>query len=366
MRYIQLATLRLTPLLTPLFLSLAACGGMSHGDARETESEPLLEGGSDADPTAAQGAAEDSAPRSDADDSAARDGTGAGTIIENQGDLVVVVQLGDAAPSSGQTPAATTARATPASTPTQPTATPPQVSDPQPTLLGRYSDNPITAVPVAAESWVPVEGLSGLEASGIELEVVDDLSVLIIFDNSGSMDAHWDGRTRWEVANLAIYESLAPVRTSLKVAAVRFPMEVECGVPEFDSKAQFSWKLAGEFLDEWIDRALAPAGGTPLGQAFIAADAAIQQASESGLLENRFNVLVITDGEPNCATESELLTDLPAKWLTKGVKTHVLGLPGSSHAQRLLEQIALAGGTADPIAIDTAEQLGDEVLIRTR
>lgn len=367
MRHIQFETIWLTPLL----LSLSGCGGMSDSDAREmADSESLRQSSADgmADSSARKAASTDDAASLDAHDGADSHPQEMDTLGRNEGDLIVVVKLDDTADVTPPTDAsANTTLATsppPAPVPASP-APMPVISD-APTILGSYSDGPITAESVAAETWVPVEGLAGLEASNVALEVVDDLSVLIIFDNSGSMDTHWDGRTRWEVANLAIYESLAPVRTSLKVAAVRFPMEVECGVPEFDSNAQFGWELAGDFLDQWIERALAPAGGTPLGQAFIAADAAIAEASERGLLKDRFNVLLITDGEPNCATEAGLLTELPAKWLEKGVETHVLGLPGSSQAQQLLNDIAVAGGTAEPIAIDSAEELGHEVLVRAR
>lgn len=198
------------------------------------------------------------------------------------------------------------------------------------------------------------------------LEFVDDLSVLVIFDNSGSMDAHWENGSRWQVANRALNDALLPVATSLKVAAIRFPLESECGVPEFASSLQFGWQLAGDFLTAWNEQAVRPVGGTPLGQAFLAADQAIANAQERGLLEDRFNVMVLTDGEPNCDTDPALLSELPAKWLERGVKTHVLGLPGSDAAAHLLQSIAEAGGTEHFVSLGSTRELEDEVLYLTR
>lgn len=218
----------------------------------------------------------------------------------------------------------------------------------------------------AAEAEEKEETAEDEEAAPWGIEFVDDLSVLVIFDNSGSMDAHWENGSRWDVANQALYDALAPVATSLKVAAIRFPLESECGVPEFASSSQFGWQLAGEFLTAWDEQSVRPVGGTPLGQAFLAADQAIANAQERGLLEDRFNVMVLTDGEPNCNTDPAMLTELPAKWLERGVKTHVLGLPGSSAAAQLLQSIAEAGGTEHFVSLGSARELEDEVLHLTR
>lgn len=105
-----------------------------------------------------------------------------------------------------------------------------------------------------------------------------------------------------------------------------------------------------------------------MGQAFLAADEAIAQADEQGLLEDRFNVIVLTDGEPNCETDAALLTMLPAYWNEKGVKTHVLGLPGSDQAADLLNAIANAGGTGEFVSLGNvpADQLVHEVTALAR
>jgi hypothetical protein len=214
----------------------------------------------------------------------------------------------------------------------------------------------------ASEETAPTEADGGLAG---ELRV-DDLTVLVIFDNSGSMSSYWDGGTRWQLANRSLVQAIEPVKTSLKVGAIRFPIGRSCGVPDFDGGEQFGFELGESFLERWIASGLAPDGGTPLAQAFIEADEAIANAGEMGLLDDRFNVLVITDGEPNCDGDNALLTELPAKWRELGVATVVLGLPGSTEAATLLDAIAEAGGTHAHQSLGTAEELDESVRAAAR
>lgn len=233
-------------------------------------------------------------------------------------------------------------------------------------------DPPLVGTPVDPDTWLAAESeqspLAEVAADGgVAGELrVDDLTVLVIFDNSGSMSTYWDGGTRWEIANRSLVVAIEPVQTSLKVGAIRFPMVTSCGVPDFRGGAQFGFELGQDFLARWIEGGLAPEGGTPLAQAFIEADEAIARAGEMGLLEDRFNVLVITDGEPNCEGNTELLTELPAKWRELGVATIVLGLPGSTEAATLLDAIAEAGGTHAHQSLGTAEELDRSVTASAR
>ena len=83
----------------------------------------------------------------------------------------------------------------------------------------------------------------------------------------------------------------------------------------------------------------APNGGTPLGEALTAADAVLQSPTLTG----HPSVVVLTDGEPGCSSGS--LNTLPPMWLSKGIRTHVVGLPGSESAVTTLDALAAAGGT---------------------
>lgn len=174
--------------------------------------------------------------------------------------------------------------------------------------------------------------------------LVDDLTLLVIFDNSGSMAECWDGKTRWEHAIDALRAAIEPAQHSLRVGAIRFPGDGQCAVAPFSSSRQFAFGLGHEFLAEWDARVAYPTGGTPLAAAMVEANKAIQDAAAAGLLEERFRVVILTDGEPNCDGSLSLLTALPAAWRTLGVETYVLGLPGSHSAATLLQSIADAGG----------------------
>ncbi len=174
--------------------------------------------------------------------------------------------------------------------------------------------------------------------------LVDDLTLLIVFDNSGSMLDCWDGKTRWEHANHALRAAIEPAQHSLNVGAIRFPADSQCVVEPFESPNQFAFDVGYAFLDAWEAGARYPNGGTPLAAAMIEADKAIQNAADAGLLEERFRVVIITDGEPNCEGSPNLLTTLPRAWRAQGVETRVLGLPGSDGAAALLQDIADAGG----------------------
>ncbi len=363
---LNLSKIRTVSLVSIASLGFAAgCGGMSATDLREDEmDEAALEEAENQGGDGENQKDESQATALEGDEAKPEEGSGDSIVDDDADKLIVDVDVTVTSTSKDDEADAMVEDEDTSTENTADEADAPIVIPeiPGPDILGSPSEAPIEATLVPPEAWVPEEGLGGVEQSGVELEVVDDLSVLVIFDNSGSMEGYWDGRTRWEAANQSLYAALAPVWSSLKVAAVRFPMETDCGVPDFDAEAQFEWNLAGDFLDEWIANAHAPIGGTPLGSAFIAADAAIAEASERGLLEDRFNVLLLTDGEPNCGTEKALLTELPSKWLSMGVKTHVLGLPGSQQAAQLLNAIAVAGGTAQPIDVETPDQLDDEVL----
>src|SRR5690606_22783562 len=174
--------------------------------------------------------------------------------------------------------------------------------------------------------------------------LVDDLTLLIIFDNSGSMAQCWDGKTRWQHAQDALHAAIEPAQHSLRVGAIQLPADGQCMVAPFSSSSQFAFALGHEFLAEWDARVAHPHGGTPLAAAMVEADRAIQDAAAAGLLEERFRVVIFTDGEPNCGGSLSLLTTLPTAWQTFGVETYVLGLPGSHGAAALLQSIADAGG----------------------
>jgi von Willebrand factor type A domain len=194
--------------------------------------------------------------------------------------------------------------------------------------------------------------------AGASLAGSGDLTVLLVFDKSSSMLFDWGGVTRWQVANESLRAALDPVLDVLTIGAIRFPLEETCGVPEFNSGAQIPFTSGRNFVNVWQETEhRLESLGTPLGAALEVADRAIMQAEVEGRLAERFRVVLVTDGEPNCNEDPHQLASLVAGWYSHNVETVVIGLPGSEYAAALLDALAEAGGTGTFTATETAREL---------
>lgn len=174
-----------------------------------------------------------------------------------------------------------------------------------------------------------------------------DLTLLVIFDRSGSMSGGWDLRNKWQAASDSMIAGMAPYLANLTIGAVLFPT-VECTVADLSDASQIDFRPGRSFVSQWVESACQhqPEGSTPMGAAFAVADQSMAKAQELGLLDERFRVMLVTDGEPNCDTDPAALVDYAQRWHDElGVDTFVIGLPGSEQAAALLDSIALAGGT---------------------
>ncbi len=230
--------------------------------------------------------------------------------------------------------------------------------------------------------YEPPEPTDGGMSDGAGEEVV----LLVVFDKSGSMSGPWsldepmDGgmddagaadaggfmewSTRWTAASTAMLDAIWPHRERVTVGALLFPLQTSCGVPPIDSEAQLDFMNAEAFIDAWIDRAPVngPAGSTPIQAAFEAADSALTRADMLGLTDRRIEVMLLTDGEPNCDTDIEEVERLAERWHSElGIRTSVMGLPGSEDAVTRLDRIAEAGGTEAHQSIGSPGQLSDAV-----
>src|SRR5690606_16989815 len=135
----------------------------------------------------------------------------------------------------------------------------------------------------------------------------------------------------------------------LTIGALLFPMEAGCNVAALHEPGQIDFQRGGSFQEEWADSAVScPAGSTPLGEAFRQADSAILQAEELGLLEQRFRVVVRTDGEPTCGEDAEELVAYAVLWREEGVEVRVMRAPGSAGDAALLSRIAGVDLFEDP------------------
>jgi hypothetical protein len=194
-----------------------------------------------------------------------------------------------------------------------------------------------------------------------------DLTMLLVFDKSSSMLFDWDGKTRWQVANESLRAALDGVLDELTIGVVRFPLESSCFVPAFDSGSQIDFTSGREFVSLWQSMPhKLESLGTPLAMALSVADGAMHQARERGLMDGRFRVVVVTDGEPTCNDSLDAMTRTVAAWHQEGIETWVIGLPGSPQGATTLDALARAGGTGAVTYTDNADQLSGELQAASR
>lgn len=206
-------------------------------------------------------------------------------------------------------------------------------------------------------------------------EELDEPSVtLVIFDRSGSMSGTWGHEdpselaTKWDAAGEALLEAVDPVKHRVTLGAIFFPQPDDCLVAPITDGRQVPFHPGLEFITTWEEVAPLnpPDGGTPLGSAFMVAEQAIEAACVDGLLDDRRPlVMLLTDGEPNCGTDMDVVEAMAADWLKRGIPTYVFGLPGSESAVNVLERIATAGGThtgtQTVIVPDSPSELEDDI-----
>jgi hypothetical protein len=190
-------------------------------------------------------------------------------------------------------------------------------------------------------------------------------NLLILFDQSLSMNDAWAQTTKIVAAQTALQNAIMSLQDSLTVGAIFFPT-LACipGLPgvavdPIESANQIQFQPGPMFLQSWAAHWMAVGGavgiGTPMNEAFDRAEVAIQGAKLTGNLA----VVAFTDGAPNCVPD-DTMTMIPtmpeparaAGWLAnKMVKTYVVGLPGADGVD-LLNQVAVSGGTMQYILPD--------------
>jgi hypothetical protein len=212
------------------------------------------------------------------------------------------------------------------------------------------------------------EGCGSLELES-DVEVIREPgNLLVVFDQSISMNEAWGSTNKLQAAQDALTAALTPLADQLTIGAIVFPTQVCLLVPPeggavapITDPLQISFRPGAEFLTAW--NALWPGGegtgvGTPVNEAMDRAAVALQEAA--GTLTGVTAVMLFTDGEPNCLPDAmtqgiptQLETAHAAGWLagSPSIKTYVVGLPGADGVA-LLDQIAVAGGTMSYITPD--------------
>ena len=96
-------------------------------------------------------------------------------------------------------------------------------------------------------------------------------TVLVVFDDSGSMSALWGDRPRWVAAGEAIRDSIGSLAEFMTVGAIIFPSDNSCAVDPIETQGQIRFLPGASFLTAW-DRFMTTntvRGATPLGEALL-------------------------------------------------------------------------------------------------
>jgi len=201
-------------------------------------------------------------------------------------------------------------------------------------------------------------------------------NLLVIFDQSGSMEEPWtNGMSKLQAASNALVQALTPLQDSLTVGAIFFPTNI-CllaappGGAVLPIDQQIPFQPGPQFLQAWQNHFATLGGGlgvgTPMQEAFDQAEVALMNAQLTG----QTIVVAFTDGQPNCFPFDPLTgmqvmgtppTDIEpnraASWLaSRMIKTYMVGLPGGAGVQ-ILNDVAVAGGTMQYIVPDDPTQL---------
>jgi hypothetical protein len=213
------------------------------------------------------------------------------------------------------------------------------------------------------------------------------VSILLVIDKSGSMDADLGDSTRWGAMKDAVNAAVEGSQESISYGLLLYPDDSSCGVPGGPNVAvEAGTDAAGDISTE-LDGAT-PSGATPTAAALEAAFDYFDSGAGADLEGEKY-VLLATDGGPNChagggacdidactlnieeafnsgtypacdsdfnccgGDESQCLDDADTlaavtKLQDAGVKTIVVGIPGTEAYADLLDDLAVAGGSPNP------------------
>lgn len=203
-------------------------------------------------------------------------------------------------------------------------------------------------------------------------------NVLFVLDRSGSMLCNPPPTTdsvaceqkperadtaepsKWQITTAALIEAVRALPASATVGLSYFSNNDSCGVNSNPSVALAPNGAAHQAAIESSLASVTPGGGTPLVGATVLAYKYLHESALAGRISGNEFVVLITDGAqseecsnpPTCADASsctDLLADQEVARAAApgvGIKTFVIGVPGSEPARGALSRIAKNGGTA--------------------
>ncbi len=244
----------------------------------------------------------------------------------------------------------------------------------KPTLL--RSDNTSNSgysVPFEAGSSEPITGVEGIDA-GCALRVIRGQlrpsNLLFLIDRSGSMACNLpsDGQSsaecdqfpirrfpekpsKWELTIAALSSALEALKGSgrVTVALSEFPLPgSSCTIA---SEPQFAFRPLDDAVEIAFSQTLGttqPYGNTPIVGATLLGYQYILNEMREGQLDGETFVVLLTDGRETCRPgEVDHLLQVDAVNANQllGVRTFVIGVPGSEDAREFLSELADVGGT---------------------
>jgi Mg-chelatase subunit ChlD len=217
---------------------------------------------------------------------------------------------------------------------------------------------------------------SGCKKSTVESNLLP-ANILFVLDRSGSMLCNPPPTTlssvceqqptrdnanspsKWEITTQALIKAVRALPGSATIGLSYFANDDECGVNSLPSVPLLANSSAQQQAIETSIRSVSPGGGTPIVGATILAYAHMHASALAGKIYGNEFVVLITDGAqseqcsfaPRCSSATSctdvLINEEVAKAAGRGVgiRTFVVGVPGSEPARTVLSQIAKLGGS---------------------
>jgi hypothetical protein len=226
-----------------------------------------------------------------------------------------------------------------------------------------FEDGPGSATIVGFDGQGCVGQTAGTEVAPSVLQ--------LLVDTSGSMNERAPGQgSKWVQTRRALLGAIDGMPGDTSVGVVFYPnVRGDTAMPCFDRRTAVNLaRLDAGQQRQRIRQAFAnqnPDGGTPTHDAYAYA---VAELARSMTIGQRFLVL-ITDGIPTyslgCdttgrgagnAVDATPLVGEAARALAAGVRTFVIGSPGSEGARESLSRMAEAGGTARPACSHTGPE----------
>jgi Mg-chelatase subunit ChlD len=166
--------------------------------------------------------------------------------------------------------------------------------------------------------------------------------------------------TKWEITRDALAAAISALPHDTVAGLAYFSNDDACGVHSTPSVPLAPLDQAQSSTIQASLAAVEPSGATPLVGATILAYRHLHELALAGAIHGKQFVVLLTDGQQSeacsddtqCSGQQECTdllvnTEVPkAAAPGVGIKTFVIGAPGSEPAKRVLSQIAKNGGTA--------------------